>query len=111
MDNYHKKLLKDMLTCIENIVNYVGDNPTFAEYENNPLLQDAVEQNLITIGEAMNALLKLSPQLNFANARKIVDTRNKLTHAYDVIENLQIWNIIIQHLPILKLEIKSMLGE
>ena len=111
MDNEIKKLLKDVLICIDNIENYVGTEKIFEVYDTTPLVQDAVERNMITIGEAINNLLKHSPEISIANARKIVDTRNRLTHGYDDIENLQIWNIIIKHLPVLKLEIMNLLNE
>jgi uncharacterized protein with HEPN domain len=74
------------------------------------LLQDAVERNIITIGEAMNALLKLDPEIPILNARRVVDARNKLTHGYDEIENVQVWNIIINHLPKLKTEVDILLN-
>ena len=111
MDNEIKKLLKDVMICIDNIENYVGTEKIFEVYDTTPLVQDAVERNMITIGEAINNLLKHSPEISIANARKIVDTRNRLTHGYDDIENLQIWNIIIKHLPVLKLEIMNLLNE
>jgi uncharacterized protein with HEPN domain len=111
MDNRLKKLLKDILICIENIDNYIGEKKVFDEYENNLLLQDAVERNLITIGEAMNLLLKENSEIPISNSRKIVDTRNRLTHGYDDIENLQVWNVIIKHLPILKSEVLKLLNE
>lgn len=53
----------------------------------------------------MNSLLKLNPDIKISNARKIVNAINKLTHGYDEIENVQIWNIIINHLPNLKYEV------
>lgn len=111
MDNSHKKLLKDILTCIESIENYIGKSKTFAEYETNLLIQDAVERNLITIGEAMKQLLALAPEITISNARRVVDARNKLTHGYDEIENVQVWSILINHLPILKTETINLLGE
>ena len=80
-------------------------------YDSNYLLQDAVERNVITIGEAMNSLLKIYPKIEISNARKIVDARNKLTHGYDEIENLQIWNILIKHLPILKIEVEKLIQQ
>lgn len=64
-------------------------------------------KNLIKIGEAMNGLLKLD--IEISNSRKIVEARNKLTYCFDEIENVQIWNIIINHLPTLKEEIKPFL--
>ncbi|HET8827936.1 MAG TPA: HepT-like ribonuclease domain-containing protein [Pelobium sp.] len=109
MDIKELKLLKDILDCINHIDSYIGNNKVFEIYENNPLLQDAVERNIITIGEAMNALLKLNPKIKITNARRIVDARNKLTHGYDEIEIVQIWSIIIKHLPTLKAEVCSFL--
>ena len=109
MDNITNKILKDILISIETIENYLGNNKTFSKYDKNYLLQDAVERNLITIGEAMNSLLKKTPDIAISNARKIVDARNKLTHGYDEIENVQIWNIIIKHLPLLKKEAEELL--
>ena len=111
MDNNTNKILKDILICIENIENYLGDNKIFSEYDTNYLLQDAVERNLITIGEAMNSLLKKIPDIAISNARKVVDARNKLTHGYDEIENVQVWNIIIKHLPVLKQEAEELLNK
>jgi uncharacterized protein with HEPN domain len=111
MDNKMNKVLKDILICIENIDSYLGKGRIFAEYDSNPLLQDAIERNLITIGEAMNNLLKIAPNINITNARKVVDARNRLTHGYDEIENVQVWNIIIKYLPILKSEVKLLLNE
>jgi uncharacterized protein with HEPN domain len=109
MDNKSKKILQDILICIENIDNYLGENKIFAEYETNYLVQDAVERNLITIGEAVNHLLKLFPDISISNARRIVDTRNKLTHGYDEIENVQVWSIVIKHIPTLKEEVERLI--
>jgi uncharacterized protein with HEPN domain len=109
MDNKTRKILQDILICIENIDNYLGENKIFEEYETNYLLQDAVERNLITIGEAVNQLLKSFPDISISNARRIVDTRNKLTHGYDDIENVQVWSIVIKHLPILKEEVERLI--
>ncbi len=111
MDNHIRKLLKDLLISIETIENYLGKEWVFEMYDSNYLLQDAVERNVITIGEAMNSLLKIYPEIEISNARKIVDARNKLTHGYDEIENLQIWNILIKHLPILKMEVEKLIQQ
>ncbi len=111
MDNEVKKLLKDVLIALENIESYIGEKKLYSDYENNFLLQDAVERNLITIGEAINLLLKKESAIAISNARRIVDTRNRLTHGYDDIDCTQIWNIIINHLPTLMNEVKELLGE
>ena len=111
MGNKAKKLLFDILTSINNIDNYIGKKKVFDDYENNPMLQDAVERNIEIIGEAMNKLLIIEPQINISNSRRIVDARNKIIHGYDEIENAQIWGIIINSLPILKNEVEEYLKE
>lgn len=65
MDIKQQKLLKDILVCIEHFKIYIRTPKTFETYDNNMLLQDAVERNIITIGEAMNALLKLNGSSSF----------------------------------------------
>lgn len=105
-----KKYLFDIQCCIENIENYLGQPVVFANFENNMMLQQAIERNLEIIGEAINSILKIYPQIKITNARRMVDTRNKIIHAYDDIQPAQIWNIIINHLPLLKKEIQTLLN-
>lgn len=110
MQNDKKKLLIDIINCLENIDNYLGKSKKFSDYNDSLMLQDAVERNLITIGEAMSILLKQDSQIPISFARRIVDTRNRLTHGYDEIDNTQIWNIIINHLPLLRKEVSELLN-
>ena len=110
MDNKVKKLLFDILTSINNIDEYIGEKKEFTSYNKNSMLQDAVERNIEIIGEAMSKLLKLDTNLNISNSRRIVDARNKIIHAYDELENTQIWSIIINHMPILKKEVEKYLN-
>lgn len=111
MNNKIKKLLFDILTAINNIDNYIGNEKYFEIYDNNSMLQDAVERNIEIIGEAMNKLLIIEPKIEISNSRRIVDARNKIIHGYDDIENAQIWGIIINHLPTLKQEVEKFLEE
>jgi len=73
------------------------------------MLRDAVERNLEIIGEAMNRLLKIQPDVRLSYSRRIVDTRNKIIHGYDEIEPVNIWTIIINYLPLLKKEVDELL--
>ena len=111
MDNDIKKLLKDILIAIEAIESYIGAKKIFNDYERNLLLKAAVERNLITVGEAMSLILKKTPTINISNARKIVDVRNRLTHGYDDIDDTQIWNTVINRLPLLNQEVQELLNE
>jgi uncharacterized protein with HEPN domain len=87
----------------------VGEEKVFEKYDNNPMLQDAVERNIEIIGEAMSRLLRMEPNIEITNARRVVDARNKIIHGYDEIENTQIWGIIINSLPVLKKEVEHYL--
>ncbi len=111
MENDIKKLLKDILIAIEAIDSYIGPKKIFTDYERNLLLKAAVERNLITVGEAMSLILKKVPAIDISNARKIVDVRNRLTHGYDDIDDTQIWNIVINRLPLLNQEVQELLNE
>lgn len=111
MDNAIKKLLYDILTSINRIESYIGKPKIFEQYASNLLLQQGVERNLEIIGEAMSKVLKLQPDIDINHTRKIVDTRNKIIHGYDEIEPENIWNIIINFLPQLKLEVEKILNE
>lgn len=59
----------------------------------------------------MSKILKSSSPISINNSRKIVDTRNKIIHGYDEIEPENIWNIIINYLPLLKTEVESILNK
>ena len=104
-----KKYLYDIHQSIQLIESYLGDEKRFDIYDQTPILQDAVERNLEIIGEAVNSILKIKSDIAISNARRMVDTRNKISHGYDEIDNAQIWNIIINHLPLLKKEVENLL--
>ena len=82
---------------------------TFDEYQANTLVQNAVERNVEIIGEAVNSLLKISPEIAITSARKIVNTRNLLIHGYDSVDSATVWVIIRKHLPVLKDEVLKLL--
>ena len=111
MENRIKKLLFDILSALKNIEDYIGAEKKFEYYNNNSMLQDAVERNIEIIGEAVAKLLTIDPQINISNSRRIVDARKKIIHGYDEIENAQIWGIIINHLPTLHKEVEKLLEE
>lgn len=70
-----------------------------------------VERNFEIIGEAMNRILKINPDVNISSARKIVNTRNLVIHSYDSLDKEILWGIVIRHLPLLKKEIIKILEE
>jgi uncharacterized protein with HEPN domain len=63
------------------------------------------------IGEAVNKLLKINSTIEISFARQIVDLRNKVIHAYDNVNDIVIWSVIMNHLPRLKLEVEILMQE
>ena len=100
-----KKYLFDIQTSIESIEDFIGEKRIFNEYQTNKLLRRAVEREIEIIGEAMNKILEIDPDIQIENARRIVDTRNWVIHGYDKVDDVIIWGIVINHLPKLKNEI------
>ena len=106
MDNTIGKLLIDILNCIAEIDLFFVDYPKkFDDYCQNVILKRAVERNLEIIGEAVNKILQKLPDIEIDNARKIVQLRNLIIHSYDNISDANIWAVVINHLPKLKLEV------
>ena len=61
------------------------------------------------IGEAVNRILKSDPNFPIANDRKIVDTRNRISHGYDSVSEDIIWAIVLREIPKLEIEVNLLL--
>lgn len=108
-----RKLLLDVhesCTSIELFLNQaMGNQRDFFVYRKNLMLKSAVERMLEIVGEAINRILKLNPDIQISQARKIVDFRNLLSHAYDSISDETVWGILIKNLPVLRDEVGVLL--
>ena|SRR6056297_761824 len=104
-----QKYLYDIITSINSIYDYLGENRDFNEYSENKLLRRAVERELEIIGEASNRILKLDSEFPINNARKIVDLRNWVIHGYDKVDDVIIWGILSNHLPKLKEQVEDLM--
>ena len=76
------------------------------EYLGSRLVRSSVEREFIIIGEAMAVLSRIAPDLfdSITQARRIVDFRNQLTHAYSIIEDDLVWEIAVHDVAILRAE-------
>ena len=54
-----------------------------------------------------NRILKENSKFEITNSRRIIGLRNQIIHAYDSISDENIWSIVINHLPNLKIEIEE----
>ncbi len=103
-----KKLFTDILQAIQSIDDHLQNRRSFAEYQADKTKRRAVERALEIIGEAVNNLLKLEPDINISFSRLIVDPRNKVIHSYDNVNNVVIWNVIMKYIPVLKSEVETL---
>ena len=111
MDRKVLKYLNDILDSINEIESYFKDSPRrFDEYRSNQMMRRAIQMKIAIIGEATNHILRICPVIEISNARKIVDTRNFVIHGYDSVSDEMIWAIVINHIPLLKKEISSLLS-
>lgn len=110
MDENLNKYLIDILQSISEIEIATEDRGRrFDVFVQDFVFRKFVERNIEIIGEAMNRVLKLCPEIKITSARKIVDTRNYVIHAYDSLMPEILWAIVINHLPVLKTEVEDLL--
>ena len=99
------------LTCI------IIDDEHLARARFRTLLQRCASEfedfSLEIIGEAMNRIITRDSSFEekITNAKAIIGLRNHVIHAYDNVSDENIWAILTNHLPKLKLEIDSLTKE
>lgn len=98
-----KKSLEDVRQAAELILQFCAGK-SFADYERDSLLRSAVERQFEIIGEAVNRLTKTDDAIasGLPEAPRIVAFRNILIHAYDIVDNNVVWDVIQHKLPTLR---------
>lgn len=109
MTSEEKKLLKDIEQAVLNIDVHLEGRRIFKEFAENITKRRAVERELEIIGEATNNLLKLNAAIPLTSARKVVNLRNRVIHAYDEVDETIIWKVIVKDIPVLLEEIQQLL--
>ena len=92
-----KKYLSDMMRAISLIESFTANTRSY------------MERQLAIIGEALNQYDKQPERISLNNTRKIVGFRNRIIHAYDSLDDTLVWAIVVNHLPALKSEVKTLL--
>lgn len=111
MERSINKILEDIRNAILEVDSFFETRPMrYDVYLSDVCLRRAVERNITIIGEAMNRLLHIAPDIEITAARRIVDTRNYVIHGYDSVTDDIMWGIIVKHLPLLKDEVEKLLG-
>ena len=85
---------------------------SLGDYENDVMLQSAVERQFMIIGEALSQLLSKWPDLekSISNARGIISFCNVIIHGYSTVENETVWGVICGDLPVLTNEVSDLIG-
>jgi uncharacterized protein with HEPN domain len=86
---------------------------TLADYENDPLRWAGAKYEFQLIGEAINRIRKIDPDTatRITQHQQIIGFRHILVHEYDDIDDVQVWDIIQNSLPLLKSEVDALLRE
>ena len=99
MEKEIKVGLSDIKQAIAEINQFLPEKKMFQEFQKDLKSKRAIERNVEIIGEAMNRILNQNPTIEITNARKIVDTRNRISHGYDSVSDDIIWAIVIRDIP------------
>lgn len=112
MDDYIFVYLNDIMKSIMEVESYFVDYPMRYEvFEKDYKTRSAVERKIEIMAEAINRIHKRDPDFQVPNARGIVDTRNRIIHAYDSVRPEFLWGLVIRHIPQLKKDIDEIIGK
>ena len=105
-----QKYLFDIVEAGERIMSFVSGKD-FDQYQKDILLQSGVERQFEIIGEALNQVVKIEPELSnkISNSSQIISFRNFLIHRYASVSDEVVWGVIDSYLPTLIIEAKSLM--
>jgi uncharacterized protein with HEPN domain len=111
MEKAVKTWLEDIKQSIDEIEEFLPEKRDFFEFKKDLKTRKAIERNIEIIGEAVRRILNVNPEVKLTNARKIVDTRNRIIHGYDSVSEDIIWAIVSNDLKKLRQEIIMLFDE
>ncbi len=77
--------LEDINKSIKEIFSFLPKKRTYLEFQKDLKGRREIERNIEIFGEAVNRILKVDPNFPIEHARKIVDTRNRISHGYNMV--------------------------
>jgi len=107
-----RALLDDARDAIEAIAGFTADK-SFEEYARDEILRAAVERKFLVIGEAVSQLNHADAAFaeRIPHARRIVDFRNVLAHAYSIVDDRVVWEIVLDDPDDLRATVTDLLSE
>lgn len=103
--------LEDIRQAIDEIEEFLPEKRDFFMFKKDLKTKKAVERNIEIIGEAVNRIVKVYPDIKITNTQKIVDTRNRIIHGYDTISEDIIWAIVSHDLKKLREEVEKLIND
>lgn len=102
--------LWDIREATSRIREFVGDFDASA-FAESALVQAAVERQFEIIGEALNQLSRVAPEISarIPHAARIIAFRNILIHGYAVLDHTIVWSVIQEHLQNLEEAVRFLL--
>lgn len=104
--------LWDVRDSAEAIFEFI-EGRTLKEYQSDRMLRSAVERQFEIIGEALNQLAKIAPEIaqDIPELAHAVAFRNLLIHGYAKVVDAMVWQTARDDLPTLHERVSSMLKQ
>jgi uncharacterized protein with HEPN domain len=111
MQHEVRKYLFDIAQAAGEIQMFTRDL-AYTQYMTDAKTQAAVERKFEIIGEALNRIKRLAPDILAAipQHQRIIGFRNVISHGYDIVDPELVWDAIRNHLPVLKSVVESLLN-
>ena len=106
------KLIWDAQQALQRIQRFVA-RKDFAAYQSDELLRSAVERQFEILGEALNQLSLLDPNMaeKIPDLPRIVAFRNILIHRYASVDDRLVWGVVESRLKPLLDVVAALLSE
>jgi uncharacterized protein with HEPN domain len=103
--------LWDALRAVELLAEF-SNGKAFTDYVADAMLRSAVERQFEIVGEALNNLSKVSPELAAAipDLPRIVAFRNILIHGYASVDDALVWQVLTEKRPQLEQRLHQLLA-
>ena len=85
---------------------------SFDDYAADAMLRSAVERQFKIVGEALNHLARVDPDVveQIADYRRIIAFRNVLAHGYDSVSDTVVWDAVHTGLPRLRQDVGELVA-
>lgn len=111
MDRRLKAHLYDINVAIDEVYSFFEQVPKqFDAFQKNLMLRRAIERNIGIIGEATGRIARDFPEIVISHSRAIIATRNRVIHDYAAVTDDVIWKIVVNDLPKLKEEVRTLMS-